>query len=174
MSEVVRERDVIVHYKGDAYPVRVSDEMRTRGWAGGQGVQWVDDPASTEFVVTYSDGLYGGFLLWGSSESGDDFTTLQLQQPTYGYAVFCAGGWLISTSTYERYTYASRTGGGPLVPIPYQARTRLVLSLRGLWTPEDEWTLSGDPRGANGYFLGNVVQAPSVKNKQYLVVQTSI
>lgn len=173
MPEIFRTRDVVVLFKGDAYTVMVDPFMRQQGWAGGQGVKWFDSPRD-EFMVTYSDGLYGGFLLWGSDEPADKFTAMTGQQPTYGYAVVCAGGWLISTSTYEHYTYASRIAGPPYVPITYTVGERLLFSLRGLFTNEDEWTASLDPRMPNGYYLGNVVQAPSAANNNYLMVQTSI
>lgn len=172
-TEIFRTRDVVVFKKGDAYTVAVSDPMRQQGWAGGQAVRWADSPRD-EFLVDYSDGLYGGFLLWGSDESSDQLVATVLQQPAYGYGVFCAGGWLLSTVTYERYTYASRVGGGPLVPLVYTPGKRLLFSLRGRWTTEDEWTLSGDPRGANGYFVGSVVEAPSTLTNSYLTIQTSI
>lgn len=172
MGEVIRTRDCIVHYKGDAYTVAVTQEMRTKGWSGGQGVQWADSP-NDEFLVTYSSGLYGGFLLWGSDETSDVLTSMTRSQSLYGYAVLCAGGWLMSTSTFERYTYASRQSG-PLVPLTYIPGDRVLFSLRGLWTTEDEWTASSDPRGPNGYFIGSVVQAPSTFNNHYLVLQTAI
>lgn len=173
MPEIFRTRDVVVLFKGDAYAVMIDPALQAGGWAGGQGVQWVNSPRD-EFMVTYSDGLYGGFLLWGSDEAADKYTAMTGQQPAYGYAVMCAGGWLISTSTYERYTYASRTGGGPLVTIAYTVGERLLFSLRGLFTNEDEWSASLDPRMPNGYYLGNVVQVPSAANNYYLMVQTSI
>jgi hypothetical protein len=168
-----RDRDCYVLFKGDAYTVAVSDTMKAGGWMGGQGVQWTDSPRD-EFIVTYSDGLYGGFMLWGSNEVPDGLTSMTGSQATYGYGVFCAGGWLIATRAFERYTYASRIGGGALVENTYQVGQRLVFSLRGLWTVEDEWTLSSDPRGSNGYFIGNIVQAPTADNNYYLTLQTSI
>ncbi len=172
MPEILRTRDVVVLFKGDAYPVAIDPAMRANGWAGGQGVRWVDSPLD-EFRVGYSDGLYGGFLLWGSDEAADKFTAMTGQQPTYGYAVMCAGGWLISTSTYEKYTYASRVAG-PLVPITYTVGERLLFSLRGLFTNEDEWALSLDPRAPNTYYIANVVQVPSAANNNFILLQTSI
>ena len=175
MAELPRTRDVVPLFKGDSLTVMVNDLMRTNGWQGGQAVQWVDSPRD-EFLVSYSDGLYGGFLLWGSNETSDQFISTEEQQPKYGYATLCLGGWLMYTRTFERYTYASRTGGGPLVPITYTAGQRVLFSLRGWWTNEDEWTLSGDPRAPNGYYVGSVVQAP-VPNEQgvyYITLQTSI
>jgi hypothetical protein len=167
-----RDRDCYVLSKGDAYPVAVSQTMRTNGWQGGQGVQWVDSPQD-EFRVTYSDGLYGGFLLWGSDESSDKFASLTGNQPLYGFGTLCAGGWLIATRTFERYTYASRLAG-PLVENSYVVGERLVFSLRGWFTRQDEWTITADPRGANTYFIASVVQIPSVDNDFYITLQTSI
>lgn len=175
MSEFNPTRDVVVLFKGDSYTVSVDAAMRTNGWIGGQGVQWVDS-TKDEFLVSYSTGLFGGFMLWGSNESSDQYIAYVDQQPAYGYGVLCAGGWLIHTRAFELYTYASRTGGGPLVPISYTIGQKLLFSLRGYWTNEDEWTLSGDPRAPNGYFVGNVVSTPRTNalGVPYLTLQTSI
>lgn len=167
-----RDRDCHVLVKGDAYPVSISNSLRTLGWGGGQGVQWVDSSID-EFLVDFSDGLYGGFLLWGSNEPSDQWVSLTGNQPLYGFGTFCAGGWVIATRTFERYTYASRQAG-PLVSNAYVVGERLRFSLRGLWTREDEWTLSGDPRAPNEFFIGSVVQTPSIDNNFYLTVQASI
>jgi hypothetical protein len=167
-----RDRDCYVLFKGDSYTVSVSENMMLNGWQGGQGVQWVDSDID-EFIVDYSDGIYGGFMLWGSNETSDQYTSLTGNQPLYGFGTFCAGGWLIATRTYEKYTYASRQVG-PLVPINYTAGVRVLFSLRGLWTIEDEWTPSGDPRAPNGYYIGSVVQPPTTDNNEYIVIQTSI
>lgn len=172
MSEVFRTRDCVVFFKGDSYAVTISNAMQ-KGWLGGQAAMWTDSPID-EFMVTYSDGMYGGFMLWGSNEPSDQYVSFVQNQTAYNYTVLCTGGWLISTSTYERYTYASRIGGGPLVPITYSTGQRLLFSLRGYWTNEDEWDLSGDPRGPNGYFVGSVVQTPSSLNENYLGIQTAI
>lgn len=170
--ELPRSRDCIILMKGDAYPVTVSDAMAAVGWQGGQGVQWV---ASTkdEFLVTNSDGFYAGFMLWGSDESADQYTAMTRNQPFYRFATVGAGGWHILTRSFEQYTYASRQAG-PLVPITYHASDRLVFSLRGFWTKEDEWTLSGDPRAPNSYFIGFVTQAPSSVTSFYMGIQVSI
>ncbi len=172
MPELFRTRDCVVFWKGDAYTVTVSAAMRSAGWMGGQGVRWIDSP-NDEFLVDYSDGLYGGFLLWGSDESSDQFTSATLAQPLYGYGTFCAGGWLMSVLAFEKYTYASRNVG-PLVPITYVPGVRLRFSLRGLWTPEDEWALSGDPRAPNNYYVGTIVEPPSPSTNEYLTIQTSL
>lgn len=172
MTEILRTRDVVVFYKGDAYAVALDDELLTNGWAGGQGVSWVDSPID-DFRVGRSTGLYGGFLLWGSNEDSDQYVSFFEAQLASGYAVMCSGNWLIATRTFERYTYASRQAG-PLVSIPYVEGERVVFSLRGLWTKEDEWSLSGDPRGSDGYFNANVVQAPNAANNYFMMLQTSI
>ncbi len=170
--EVPRNRDCVALFKGDAYPCEVDTELATNGWLGGQGVQWISDTGD-RFRVTRSDGLYSGFLLSGSNELGDRFTGLTQSQPIYQIATLCSGGWLIMTVAFERYTWLSRQGG-PLVEIVYQESDRLVFSNRGWWTKEDEWTLSGDPRGANEYFIAFVVQPPKASNNYYMTVQTSI
>lgn len=172
MPENPRTRDCTILFKGPTYPVTVSEDMASLGWKGGQGVKWV---ASTkdEFAVTFADGEYGGFLLWGSDESSDQFTGMTRNQPTYRFAVSGVGGWIIMTSTFEQYTYASRQVG-PLVPITYNARDRLVFSLRGYWTKEDEWTLSGDPRAPNDLYVGFVAQAPVASNNYFMTIQVSI
>ncbi len=171
--EIPRTRDVITLVKGTANPVVVDSRMAANGWAGGQGVTWVDDPVGDDFVVTYSDGTYGGFLLWGSDESADQFIAFTRSQPTYRYGIVCTGAWIISTSTYEKYTLQSRLGG-PLVPNTYVVGARLTFSLRGLFTPQDEWTISGDPRAPNNLFIAYVIQAPSPSNNNYLMLQSSI
>lgn len=173
MPEQARSRDCIVLYKGDAYPVTVDAIMSSRGWRGGQGVQWVAS-SKDELLVTFSDGLYAGFLLWGSDETSDLHTASTRNQPAYQFATMGAGGWLIMTTSFEQYTYASRIGGGPLVPITYNASDRLLFSLRGYFTSEDEWTLSGDPRAPNSYFIAFVIQAPSTVTSGYMTIQVSI
>ena len=169
----IRTRDVITLVKGTANPVMVDAAMIANGWPGGQAVTWTDSP-NDEFLVTYSDGTYGGFLLWGSNESSDQWTAMTGQQVAYGYAILCSGAWVIMTSTYEKYTYASRHGGGPLVPNVYTVGQRLTFSLRGYFTPEDEWTLSGDPRAPNNYYIAYVVQPPSAATNNYITLQSSI
>lgn len=172
MPEIIRARDCIVFFKGDSYPVAVSDVMVQTGWPGGQGVMWA--PGGTDLQkVTYSNGLYGGLLIWGSDEAGDDYASMTRSQPTYRYATLLAGGSLISTSTYERYTYASRVAGPPFVPITYAMNDPLYFSLRGYWTTEDEATLTGKPY-APCFFTGFVAQLPKSSNRFFLGIQTSL
>lgn len=172
MPDIRRTRDCVAFFKGDSQPVAVSDAMVEGGWVGGQAVQWCHNP-DDEPMVTYSQGLYGGFLLFGSNEAGDDYAATTRNQPAYHFATFGSGGWLISTIAYERYTYASRIGPGPLVPLVYTASEPLYFSLRGLWTNEDEMTLSGSPL-APAFFTGFVAQIPKPNNSFYLGIQTSL
>lgn len=173
MPELLRTRDMVIFAKGDTFTLSVDDKSAIAGWKGGQGFQYT--PAvGDNMLVTLSDGYYAGVALWGSDESSDEFTALTRNQPTYKFAVLGAGGWIIATTSYEKYTYLSRTGGGPLVPITYNPSDRLVFSLRGFWTKEDEWTLSGDPRAPNNYFIGFVVQKPTAARNDYMTIQVSI
>lgn len=165
-------RDCYVLKKGDAFAVSVTASLAAQGWLGGQGVNW-EESTKDEFLVGAADGRYGGFLVWGSNEVADQYVSLSAVQPTYGFAVFGMGSWVVSTSTYEKYTYASRLGG-PLVPISYSSGDRLLFSLRGYWTKEDEWSLSADPRAPNRNYIGFVVQEPSVFNNNQLTLQTAI
>lgn len=171
MPEIIRSRDCIVFFKGDSQPVIVSQDMINLGWAGGQGVQWVDS-SNDERKVTFSTGLYGGFLVWGSDESADEYTSITKQQLAYRYAVMLSGGCLIATTSYERYTYASRIGGGPYVSLTYQANDILYLSNRGLWTKENEMNLI-DPT-TSAFFTGFVAQVPKSVNSNFLGIQTSM
>ncbi len=171
MTQIFRSRECIAFFKGDSQPVAVAPEMVAGGWVGGQAVQWATSP-DDEHVVTYSDGLFGGFLLWGSDEPGDGYASMTRSQLVYRYATFGSGGWLISTSSYEKYTYASRLVP-PLVPIVYAANDPLYFSLRGLWTNENELSLSLDPR-APAFFTGFVAQIPKTTNNYYLGIQTSL
>lgn len=174
MTDLIRTRDCNVYFKGDTTTVILSDDMVRLGWAGGQGVQWVG-AIGDERVVTYSTGLYGGFLIWGSDEAGDDFTAITRQQLVYRYATMCFGGSLLSTSTYERYTYASRVAGGPLVPLVYNINDPLYFSSRGLFTKEDELSQQIPPSPfAPAFFVGFVSQVPKPLNNSWLGVQTSM
>lgn len=169
---VLYARDCVVFFKGDSQTVAVSDDMVTKGWPGGQGVQW-SHTSQDDRIVTFSTGLYGGFLVWGSDETGDQYTAVTKQQPAYRYATMFSGGCLITTSSYERYTYASRIGGGGLVALTYAANDPLFFSLRGLWTKEDELTVSGSAK-APAFFSGFVSLVPRASNNRWLGIQTSL
>ncbi len=170
MPEQFRTRNCVILYKGDTFTVSINATLATLGWLGGQGVTWAA-ATKDDFLVAPTDGGPGGFLLWGSDEPSDQYTAQTQNQPLYRFAVMGVGGWIFMTSTYERYTYASRQAG-PLVPITYTENDRLMFSLRGYWTNEDEWTLSGDPRAPNENVVGFVVQKPTAVTDQYLTVQT--
>jgi hypothetical protein len=160
----VRDRDVIVFAKGPSFTPMIDSNLRTQGWAGGQGVTWTDNPAADTFTVTFSAGLPGGFLLWGSNESADQYISYTENQPMYSFATYCFGGWSISTRTYEQYTLASRMAG-PLVPNVYTIGAPLFFSLRGLFTIQDESGL--------GFVVGSVMQVPNPSlNLNYLGVST--
>lgn len=169
--EIIRSRDCVVFVKDASVTVAVDTAMVNGGWPGGQGVMWTN-VTSDQLIVTYSNGPYGGFLVWGSDETGDRFTAISNQQTHYRYATMFFGSCVISTSTYERYTYASRTGGGPLVPIVYNPSDYLFFSLRGLWTNEDELTLSGAPLPSP--LVGAVSQIPKAVTNNYLGIQTML
>jgi hypothetical protein len=170
--EIARNRDVIVLVKDLSFPVMLDAVIAQGGWVGGQAVTWA--PSSDDnLLATYSDGTYGGFLLWGSNESADQYVSYTGNQPKYQFGVVCVGTWLISTIAYEKYTLQSRLIP-PLVPNVYTVGTRLRFSLRGLWTPQDEFTISGDPRAPNNFLVGAIIQAPNATNNQYLMVQTAL
>jgi hypothetical protein len=170
--KIPRDRNCYILKKGDTLPVAITTPMAAQGWLGGQGVMWQDSP-SEDFLVTYSDGSFGGFFFWGSNEPSDVYTSITGNQPRYGFGTLAFGSWVIATSTYERYTYLSRQGG-PLVPITYAPDDRLRFSLRGYFTSEDEFTLSGDPRAPNLSYVGNVAQPPNLNNGWYLTVHTNM
>ena len=173
MSEIFRTRDTVVFVKGVSYTVKASNALITSGWPGGQGLIWADDPG-TEFLVDFADGGRGaGFAVWGSDEESDQFTSMTGNQPAIGYLVMGSGSWVMSVLNYEVYTYNSRLAG-PLVEIAYQPGQKLFWSLRGLWTIEDEWTLSGDPRAPNNDPVGFVAQIPSSIINDYLTIQTTL
>ena len=172
--DIVRGRDCILFGKGDSHVVIVDEAMLKGGWPGGQGVTWVDS-SLPEPVVSYSTGLYGGFMLWGSDESADQYTSstrAQLVHPDS--AVMMAGNAVLSTSSYEKYTYASRVSGGPLVPLVYRPKDPLYFSRRGLWTNENEASMAPALPFAPAFFTGFVISTPSPVNQYYLGIQTSL
>lgn len=171
MPEIFRSRDCIVFVKDDAYTVTVDTSMAQGGWPGGQGVQWAPS-SKDEFTVTYSRGKFGGYLVWGSDESADDLAATTRNQPHYRFATIFGGSSLMATSSYERYTLASRLVG-PLVPLVYGVDDVLYLSLRGLWTKEDELTLSSDSQAPSSV-AGYVAQAPGAANSYFLGIQTAM
>lgn len=173
MPEILRTRDVVLFTKGVTITVAASIAMTTQGWQGGRGVAWAN-AANDEFMVTFADGGRGaGYILWGNDEDSDKFTAITRQQVAYGYVTIVSGSSIMSTSTFEQYTYTSRIAG-PLVEIAYTPKVKLYWSLRGYFTTEDEWTLSGDPRAPNTDMVGFVVQKPSALTSNYLTLQTTL
>jgi len=172
MPEIFRTRDLIVLVKGASLTVSADAALVGGGWPGGQGAMWADSPKD-EFLVTYGDGVRGaGFALWGSDEDADKFTGITEHQIAYGFITIGAGSWIILTSSFERFTLAS----GRTVPITYTEGDKLLWSLRGLFTNEDEWTVSADPRAPNEFYVGHVAQAPvaNATSTTFLGVQTTL
>jgi hypothetical protein len=165
-------RDTYIMGEGDTYTATVSEDMVTRGWIGGQGVKFATS-TKDELTVTFSDGLFCGITPYGSDEGSDLHTAMSKQNPFYRYVVVGAGSWIASTIGFEKFTYASRQIG-PLVPITYQPSDRLLFSLNGLLTVQDEWSLSGDPRAPNGYFCGFVMVPPTSATNNHMLVQYSL
>jgi len=130
------------------------------------------DSSVDEFQVDVSDGRLGGFMLWGSDEVGDDLTAMTRNQLTYRFGVMLSGAALFATTSYERYTLASRTSG-PLIPLTYTINQSLYLSARGLWTNEDEATILALPHAPND-LAGVVAQVPKSLNDFYLSIQTTM
>lgn len=169
---IPRTRDCYTLVKGETFTATADGNLSTLGWAGGVGVQWTTS-SKDEFMVTLSSGYVSGFLLWGSNESSDQYTAITQNQQFYRFCVVCTGSWLMLTQQYELYTYASRQAG-PLVPLVYSPTDHLLFSLRGLWTNEDEWTLSSDPRAPNTNVAGFVAQVPSASTGGYMTIQVAI
>lgn len=169
--DIPRSRDCYILSKGETFTVAIDAALAASGWKGGQGVQYVNS-SKDELTVTSSTGYSAGFLLWGSDEISDKFTAMTGNQAFYKFATIGTGG-IILTPQYEVYTWASRQAG-PLVPITYAHGDRLVFSLRGLWTNENEWALSGDPRGSNTNYIGYVSQIPTVARNNYMTIQVMI
>jgi len=174
--EVVRTRDVVIFVSDLTIPVMLDDAMIQAGWVGGTGVRWVPSP-DDNFLATTSDGTYGGFLIDGSSEETNQYSSYTNNQLTYRFGVVGTGTWVISTIAFEKYTLQSRLAP-PLVPNIFIVGQRLTFSLRGLWTPQlvpfDEWSIIGDPRAPNNFLVGSIIQAPGPENNYYLTVQTAI
>lgn len=166
---VEHTRDLIILSKGNTCAAMLSPALATGSWSGGQGVAWFDS-GKDEFAVTYSNGEAHGFLLWGSDEDSDKYISSTRYQPNYRFGVVGFGGWLISTKTFEKYTWASRQTTTN-VPLVYKENDLVYFSLRGYITKEDEWTLSGDPRAPNTNVVGLVGQPPASLAEDYITLQ---
>lgn len=175
-------RDCALFHKGDTMPMRITDAMAASGWEGGTFVKWIDD-GSGEPVVGIADGRYCGFAPFGSNESGDRYTAMTGQNPLYKYIAMFFGGNYMATTTYERYTYASRNGAGPLVPLVYRSQQFLYVSENGKITNEDESDPTvnagqlfpdGSPIEERFLFFGLCSVPPSAASKFYLYCQTNV
>ncbi len=156
--------DTETFLSGNTYPVTIHNTLLSTGWVGGQGVMWTQGPVPT---VTCSDGRPAGFLLYGSAEP-PHFSSDHISKQRYGISFICFDNWVVAVRAFERYTWLSRQSG-PLVHQTYNPSQRLRFSLRGLWTAEDEWSLTSDFRGLNSV-VGTVVADLGT----HLVVQANI
>lgn len=170
--DLVRGRDCVIFIKGDVHAFKASPALIAGGWVGGQGLTWVQG-ATDEPTIGYSNGLYGGVAIWGSDEQADRYTAMTGQQLAYGYVVLMVGRALFSTVAFEQYTYQSRVGGGPLVPLVYHPSDLLYLSKRGYWSNQDELTITGDSN-APAFYTGFVAQVPKANNGFRLAIQSSM
>lgn len=175
-------RQCAIFHKGDTMPIRISASLAASGWLGGQFVKWIDD-GSGQPVVAMADGRYCGFMPFGSSEPSDQYTAMTNQNPLYKYVVMFFGGNYAATTTNERYTYTSRHGGGPLVPLVYNSQDFLYVSENGKLTNQDESNPLVNPGGLfpDGSpilvpFLqfGICAVPPSAATKDYLHMQTNV
>ena len=137
-------RDCVILQKGDSVTFKINAALASAGWTGGTLVRWVVD-GSGEPCLGLGNGLFAGYLPFGSNESGDQYTSMTRQNPHYHYAVLHSGG-IVATTTYERHTYASRHAG-PLVPLVYTPNQTLYVSENGKLTPEDESDAAINPGG---------------------------
>ncbi len=176
------ERELSVFHKGDSMPMKIDAAMAAAGWAGGTFVRWVDD-GSGEPCVTIADGRYCGFSPWGSNEPADQYTSMTPSQARYKFITLFFGGNFVATTSYERYTYISRHGPGPLVPLVYAPQDFLYVSENGLPTVEDESNPAVNPGGLfpNGdpivvpfLYFGIVAVAPSALTDDRLYMQTNV
>jgi len=177
----VLDRDLVILHKGDTIPVKISDALAASGWAGGQFCRWIDD-GSGDLTVALADGRYCGFMPFGSSESGDQYTAMTNQNPTYKYVVMFFGGNVVYTKTYETYGYLARHGLGPLTPIVYIPNQSLYISENGKITNEDESDFAifpphtfpdGSPILVRFVFFGVCAVPPQTSTKFYLATQTN-
>lgn len=176
------QRELSIFHKGDSMPMKIDAAMAAKGWAGGTFVRWVDD-GTGEPCVTIADGRYCGFTPWGSNEPADQYTSVTPSQSRYKYITLLFGGNFVATTTYERYTYVSRHGGGPLVPLVYTAQQFLYVSENGYLTNQDESNPAVNPGGLfpDGtpitvpfLYFGIVSVPPSAATDDRILIQTNV
>jgi hypothetical protein len=180
-------RDCVILHKGDTIPVQITASIAAQGWQGGQFARWVADPnGSPSPTVDIADGRYCGIFVFGSDESGDQFTAMTNQNQTYQYVSLFFGGNILYTRVFETYEYNGRHGIGPLVPLVYTPNNPLYISENGKITPEDESNMvmyggpvanhtfpDGSPILLRFVFFGSCMVAPSAATNNYLGVQTN-
>jgi len=168
--DLIRSRDCQILRADIVVPAKISTTMKNGGWAGGQGVMW-SDSGSGDLEITYSDGRFGGFVLWGSTESSDEWAAYTNQSKYYGYTLVGISGWMVSTIAYEKYSLQSRLSG-PLIELVYTPSDILFFSSRGLWTNQDEMAILGSPFTPKQ--AGHVAQPPSSSNQFRLGLSTTL
>jgi len=178
----ITQRDCSVFHKGDSMPAKIDAAMAARGWPGGSFVRWIDD-GSGEPCVTLADGRYCGFSPWGSNEPADQYTSMTQTNPKNRFITLFFGGNYAATTSYERYTYISRNGPGPLVPLVYAPQQFLYVSENGLITNQDESNPLVNPGGLfpDGQpilvpflYFGIVSLQPSSQTSDRLYYQTNV
>lgn len=146
-------RDLVILHKGDTITVAIYQGVAPGGvvnledgWSGGQFVRWVD-AGTGDLTVTLANGVYCGFMPFGSDELGDKYTTLTDSDQTYEKVVMYFGGNVVYTRTFETETYQSRHGLAPATPLVYHANQALYVSENGKATTEDESNPAVNPGG---------------------------
>lgn len=181
-TDYLNAREVAVFHKGDSMPVKIDADMAARGWLGGTFVKWVDD-GTGQPCVTIADGRYCGFTPWGSNEPADQYNSMTQTNPKNGFITLFFGGNFMATSSYERYTYISRHGPGPLVPLVYAPQDFLYVSENGLITNQDESNPAvnpghafpnGDPIVIPFLYFGLCSVPPSALTGWKLACQTNV
>lgn len=182
LNPYITTRECSVFHKGDSMPNKIDAAMARKGWRGGSFVKWVDD-GSGEPCVTIADGRYCGFTPWGSDEPADKYTSMTQTFPKNKFITMLFGGNFLATSTYERYTYISRHGPGPLVPLVYSPQDFLYVSENGIITNQDESDPAVNPGGlfpdgspilVRFLYFGLCAIPPSSLTNDYLYCQTNV
>ena len=130
-------RDLVLMVKGDSFTVQIANGFDAEGWPGGQFVKYTT-PVGGFPTVTKADGRYCGFMIFGSNEQADQFTSMTQQNVVYSYATLQFGGNVFYTRTYEEFGYLARNGLGPMVPLVYTPNQFLYISENGKITNENE------------------------------------
>ena len=182
LNDYTSMREVSIFHKGDSMPMRIDAAMASRGWAGGTFVRWIND-GTGEPCVTIADGRYCGFSPWGSDEVADKYTSMTRTNPIYRYITLFFGGNFLATTTFERFTYQSRHGVGPVTPLVYSPQQFLYVSENGILTNQDESDPAVNPGGLfpdgspiliRFLYFGLCSVAPSVLNNNRIFLQTNV